>query len=83
MRTLVQLRNLLKHQKKWRILESFDMLPDAQVLRTWRELLRIWSEQQQSEEFAVRARLRNWAVRALTVKHLACEQASLALISSV
>ena len=47
------------------------------------ELLRTWVEQEQCEEFAVRALLRNLAVRALLVKHLAYEQASLAWISSV
>ena len=47
------------------------------------KLLGTWEEQEQCEEFAVRALLRNLAVRALMVKHLACEQASLALISSV
>ena len=47
------------------------------------ELLRTWEEQEQCEEFAVRALLRNLAVRALMVKHLAYEQASLAWISSV
>ena len=47
-----------------------------------KELLRTWEEQEQCEEFAVRAQLRNLAVRALLVKHLAYEQASLAWISS-
>ena len=45
------------------------------------ELLRTWEEQEQCEEFAVRALRRNLAVRALMVKHLAYEQASLAWIS--
>ena len=54
------------------------------------EELRISEEQEQHEELvlkilkilAVRAQLRNLAVRALMVKHLAYEQASLPLISS-
>ena len=61
------------------------MWRDAQVLRILTE------ELEQLEELAVRALknlfvralLRNLAVRALGVKHLAYEQASLAWISSV
>ena len=53
-------------------------------LRTLGEELRILEEQEQHEELAVRslknlamrALRRNLAVRALRVKHLACEQAS-------
>ena len=49
------------------------------------EQLRIWEEQEQHEELAlmafkilaVRALLRNLALRALKAKHLACAQASL------
>ena len=46
-------------------------------------LLRTLVELQQCEEFALRVLLRNLAVRALMVKHLAYEHASLAWISSV
>ena len=57
-------------------------------LRTLGEELRILEEQEQHEELAVRALkilavralLRNVAVRAQLVKHLACERASLPLI---
>ena len=67
------------------------MRPDAQVLRTLEGQLRTVEEgrrslveQEQHEEFAlkilrclaVRALQRNLAVRALLVKHLACERAS-------
>ena len=63
----------------------------SEQLRTYAEELRILEEQEQREELvvralrilAVRALLRNLAVRALLVKHLAYEQASLAWISSV
>ena len=55
-----------------------------ELLRTFEEL-RIWEEQEQHEELALRALkilamralLRNLALRALLVKHLACAQASL------
>ena len=50
----------------------------SELLRTWEELLRTLVELWQCEEFAVRALLRNLAVRALMVKHLAYERASLA-----
>ena len=69
------------------------MRKDAQVLRTLQEELRVLmpeefvqpEEQEQHEELAVRALrilavralLRNLALRALLVKHLACAQASL------
>ena len=67
------------------------MRQDAQVLRTLSEQprtleeLRVLKEQEQHEELAVRALrilavralLRNLALRALLVKHLACAQASL------
>ena len=64
------------------------MCPGEQVLRTLLEQLRTLEEQEQREELAVRALrilavralLRNLAVRALLVKHLACERASLPLI---
>ena len=63
----------------------------SEQLRTLEELLRnfeelrIWEEQEQHEELAlmalkilaVRALLRNLALRALKAKHLACAQASL------
>ena len=86
MKNLVQLRNLLRHQRQWRCLQSFGTWPDAQVLRTLEEELRISEEQEQHEELvlkilkilAVRAQLRNLAVRALLVKHLAYVQVSLA-----
>ena len=53
--------------------------------KTLAEELRTFEEQEQHEEFAlralrilaVRALLRNLALRALLVKHLACAQASL------
>ena len=69
----------------------------AQVLRIWSEQLRtlaeelrILEEQEQREELAVRALrilavralMRNLALRALKVKHLAYAQASLPWISS-
>ena len=62
----------------------------SEQLRTLAEELRIWKEQEQHEELAVRALrilavralLRNLAVRALRVKHLAYEQASLPWPSS-
>ena len=72
------------------------MWQDAQVLRIWSaqlrtyaEELRILEEQEQREELAVRALrilavralLRNLALRALKVKHLAYAQASLPWIS--
>ena len=44
--------------------------------KTLAEELRTFEEQDQHEEFALRALLRNLAVRALMVKHLAYEQAS-------
>ena len=67
------------------------MRQDAQVLRTFLEQLRtleelrILREQEQHEELAVRALrilavralLRNLALRAFLVKHLACAHASL------
>ena len=68
------------------------MWQDAHVLRIWSEQLRTYAEelrileeQEQREELAaralrilaVRALLRNLALRALLVKHLACTQASL------
>ena len=57
----------------------------SEQLRTLAEELRTLEEREQHEELAVRALeilavralLRNWAVRALRVKHLAYEQASL------
>ena len=73
------------------------MWRDAQVQRIWSEQLKTLSEElrtlkkdEQSEEFAmralknlaVRALLRNLAMRALGVKHLAYEQASLSWPSS-
>ena len=56
----------------------------SEQLRTCEEL-RIWEEQEQHEKLAlmalkilaVRALLRNLALRALLVKYLACAQASL------
>ena len=67
---------------------SFGTWRDAHVLRIWSEQpktlaeeLRTLEEQEQFEELAVRA-LRNLAVRALKVKHLAYAQASLAWPSS-
>ena len=56
----------------------------SEQLRTLEEVLRISEEQGQLEEFvvrafknlAMRALLRNMALRALRVKYLACEQAS-------
>ena len=75
---------------------SFGTWRDAQVqsiwseqLRTYAEELRILEEQEQREELAVRALrilvvralLRNLALRALKVKHLAYAQASLPWIS--
>ena len=77
MKILVKLRNSLRHQRQWRCLQSFGTRPGAQVLRTL-------MEQEQHEEFAlkilkflaVRAQLRNLAVRALMWKHLAFERAS-------
>ena len=61
----------------------------SEQLRTYEEELRILEEQEQREELAVRALrilamralLRNLALKALLVKHLACVQASLPLIS--
>ena len=60
------------------------MRRDAQVLRILTEELRTLEELVQLEEFvvralknlAVRALLRSLAVRALLLKHWACEQAS-------
>ena len=49
----------------------------SEQLRTLAEELRTLEEQEQLEELAVRA-LKNLAVRALLMKHLAYEQASLA-----
>ena len=40
MRKLVRLRNLPKHQRQSRNQQSFNMEPDAQELRTLKELLR-------------------------------------------
>ena len=62
----------------------------SEQLRTYAEELRILEEQEQHEELAmralrilaVRALLRNLALRALKVKHLAYAQASLQWISS-
>ena len=62
----------------------------SEQLRTLAEELRTLEEQEQHEELAVRALmilavralLRNLAVRALKVKHLAYAQASLPWISS-
>ena len=68
---------------------SFGTWRAAHVLTIWTEQLRTLAEElEQSEELAVRALknlavralLRNLAVRALRVKHLACERASLPLI---
>ena len=70
------------------------MWRDAQVLRIWSEQLRTLADEprilewEQLEELAVRALknltvralLRNLAERAFRVKHLACEQASLACL---
>ena len=61
----------------------------SEQLRTYAEELRILEEQEQREELvvralrilAVRALLRNLALRALKVKHLAYAQASLPWIS--
>ena len=55
------------------------------MLRIWAERLRTLEEQERLEELAVRALsilvvralLRNLALRALKVKHLACARASL------
>ena len=53
------------------------------MLRIWSEQLRTLAEElrtlerEQHEELAVRALLRNLALRALLVKHLACARASL------
>ena len=73
------------------------MWQDAQVLRIWSEQLRTYAEelrileeQEQREELAVRALrilavralLRNLALKALKVKHLAYAQDSLPWISS-
>ena len=52
------------------------------MLRILSEQLRTLEEQEQREELAVRALLRNLALRALKVKHLAYAQASLPWISS-
>ena len=62
----------------------------SEQLRTYAEELRILEEHEQREELAVRALrilavralLRNLALRALKVKHLAYAQASLPWISS-
>ena len=62
----------------------------SEQLRTYAEELRILEEQEQREELAVRALrilavralLRNLALRALKVKHLAYAQASLPWIFS-
>ena len=62
----------------------------SEQLRTYAEELRILEEQEQREELAVRALrilavralLRNLALRALKEKHLTCAQASLPWISS-
>ena len=51
------------------------------MLRIWSEQLRNFEELEQLEEFAVRALLRNLAVRALRVKHSTYEPTSLALPS--
>ena len=76
---------------------SFGTWRDAQVLRIWSEQLRTYAEelrileeQEQREELAVRdlrilairALLRNLALRAFKVKHLAYVHASLPWISS-
>ena len=97
MKNLVKLRNLLRHQRQWRCLQSFGMWPGEQVLRTLPEQLRTLEELVQLEELAVRALkrlavralkilavralLRNLTVRAQLLKHLACERAYLPLIS--
>ena len=62
----------------------------SEQLRTYAEELRILEEQEQREELAVRALrilalralLRDLALRALKVNHLTCAQASLPWISS-
>ena len=62
----------------------------SEQLRTYAEELRILEAQEQREEFAVRALrilavralLRNLALRAFNMKHLAYAQASLPWISS-
>ena len=89
-----ELKNLLKLLRQLICQWSFDTWRDAQVQRTFSEQLRtceelrIWEEQEKHEKLAlmalkilaVRALLRNLAVRAQLVKHLACERASLPLI---
>ena len=73
--------------RQWRSLESFGTWQDAQVPKILSEQLKTLSEEEeQTEEFvvtalkmlAMRALLRNLAVRALKEKHWTCEQASLA-----
>ena len=76
--------------RQLRCMWSFDTRQDAQVLRTLSEQLRTLEEQEQYEEFAmralrilaVRALLRNLALRALKMKHLAYAQSSLPWPSS-
>ena len=72
-------------QRQLRCLLSFGTWRDAQVLRILTEELRTSEELEQLEELAmralknlaVRALLRNLAVRAFQAKHLAYVQASL------
>ena len=73
MKSLVQLRNSLRHQRQLRFLQSFGTLPDVHVLRTLPEQLRTLGEelrtleeQEQHEELAVRA-LKILVVRALKI----------------
>ena len=70
--------------KQLRCLWSFDKRPDAQVLRTLEELVHLEELAVRAlKNLAVRALLRNLVVRALRLKHLVYEQASLAWISSI
>ena len=56
--------------------DALEQMTLLQHLKTFAEELRTLEEQEQSEEFVVRA-LKKLAVRALLrKKHLACEQAS-------
>ena len=83
---MVEPKNFQRLLRQWRCLSSFGTRRDVQVLRIWTEELRTLVELVQLEEFAVRALknlamralLRSLAVRAYTMKHWACEQASLA-----
>ena len=79
---MVELINLQMLLKQLRNLQSVDLLQDIQELRTLQQQPRIvWQQRGLAKPLkklpALKLALKNLALRALLVKHLACAQASL------